>query len=95
MSQSKFWTKWYGRGVIHSSEGYSIHPGRDRLVYREGKRSMSITVDMGPNAFDVFIESIGRWDDDLEHTVDETTKTEIIERIRKALESQRQSVRFL
>ena len=90
-----FRTRWFDRAVIHSDEGFSVHPGRDRLVYCEGKRTMTVTVEMGGKGFDVFVVTIGRWDDDPQHRVDESKIGEISERITMALKSRGLDVRLL
>jgi hypothetical protein len=65
------------------------------LIYNEGKRTMTITVEMGAKGFAVYVETIGRCDDDLAHPVDEQTKEQITGKIKRALESQGQSVALI
>ena len=88
--------KWFHASQIVSDEGFSVAVvGRDRLVYREGERSMSVTVDAGAKAYDIFVISIGRWDDDPADSVSEQQRVRIAERIRRALESQGNQVSLL
>lgn len=85
--------RWLHSDRIYSDdEGFFISVGRDWLTYSEGKRRMTITVEMGAKAFAVYLETIGRWDDDLAHPVDDQTKDQIAGKIKRALESQGQSV---
>jgi hypothetical protein len=56
---------------------------------------MTVTVEMGGKGFDVFVVTIGRWDDDPQHRVGESKIREISERIAMALKSQGQEVRLL
>jgi len=49
---------------------------------------MSVTVDAYANGYDVFVSSIGRWDDDPTHSVDEKQKLRIADNIKRAFESQ-------
>ena len=71
--------KWYerGRGRIESDEGFSVFLGRDAVIYGEDGRSMTITVDSGADRAVVFKASIGRWDDDPAHLVDDETSRKI------------------
>ena len=88
--------RWLHSDSIYSDdEGFFISVGRDWLTYNEGKRRMTITVEMGAKGFAVYLETIGRWDDDLAHPVDEQTKDQIAGKIKRALESQGQSVALI
>ena len=90
-----FKTSWFKPGVILSDEGFSVLPKRDRLVYREGKRTTTVTVDMGVNGFTVFLASIARWDDGLSESIPPEKAREIAGNTRRALESQGQKVEFV
>jgi hypothetical protein len=90
-----FKTSWFKPGVILSDEGFSVLPKRDRLLYREGKRTMTVTVDMGVNGFTIFLASIARWDDNLGESITPEKAREIAGNIRRALESQEQKVDFV
>jgi hypothetical protein len=90
-----FKTCWFKPGVIASDEGFSVLPKRDRLTYREGKRSMTISIDMGGNEFTIFVGTIARWDDDPSNSVASETRKKITDNIRRALESQGQKVNFV
>ena len=78
--------KWLNRSRIESTEGFSIALGRDKLVYREDGRSMQITVDVGAGQVNVFVDSIGRWDDDPMNSEVEEIKQKITSKIKSALE---------
>jgi hypothetical protein len=85
--------RWpHSERIYSDDESFFISVGKDGLIYHEGNRRMTITVEMGAKGFAVYEETIGRWDDDLEHSVDDHTKHQITRRIRQALESQGQSV---
>jgi hypothetical protein len=90
-----FRTSWLRSGTILSDEGFSVLPKRDRLVYREGERAMTVSVDMGVGVFTVFLASIARWHDDPERTITSEKAKEIADNIRRALESQGQKVNFV
>lgn len=90
-----FRTSWLKPGTILSDEGFSVVPKRDRLIYREAGRSMTITVDMGPKGFTVFVTSIARWDDDPRHMIAPDKVRQIANNIQRALESQGQKVDLL
>jgi len=90
-----FRTSWLKPGVVLSDEGFSILPKRDRLLYREGDRTMTVSVDVGPRGFTVFLISIARWDDDPGATIAPEKAQEIADNIRRALESQGQEVDFV
>ena len=84
---------WLHRGRIESDEGFAVVAiRRDTLVYSEGRRTMAITVDMRTDGFAVFLNSIGRWDDDPMHAVDEETRSKIADNVKRALVSQGQRV---
>jgi hypothetical protein len=92
---TRFRRSWLKPGSILSDEGFSILPKRDRLVYFEANRKMTVTVDMGVRGFTVFLGSIARWDGDPERTIPSEKKQQIADNIRRALESQGQTVNFL
>jgi hypothetical protein len=80
---------WPNRDRIYSEDGeFFISVGKDWLVYHEGKRKMTITVEAGAKSFAIYLETIGRWDDDLPHPVDAKEKDRIARNIKRALESQ-------
>jgi hypothetical protein len=83
---------WWKPGIIVSDEGFSILPKRDCLVYREGNRTVTVTVEMGVKQFTVFRDSVVRWDEDPEHPILAQKTEEIVSNIRRALESQGQHV---
>ena len=87
--------RWFTRGRIDSDEGFSVALGRDAVAYWEGSRRMLITADAGAGKVVVFTESIGRWDDDLSHSVCSEERERIAHNIQRAFESQGQSVVFL
>lgn len=70
---------------VVSDEGFSIVWARDLLIYREGGRSMSITVDYGANDINVFTDTVTRWDDDPERSIDSEARDRIIDNIFRAL----------
>jgi hypothetical protein len=87
---------WPNSDRIYSEDGqFFVSVGKDWLVYHEGERKMTITVDMGAKSFAVYLDTIGRWDDDLEHSVDTEEKNRIASNIKHALESQGQTVVLL
>lgn len=90
-----FARSWLKPGVILSDEGFSVLPKRDRLVYREGKRTMTVSVDMGNKGFTVFLASIVRWDDGPATSISAEKANDIADKIRRALESQGQQVDFV
>jgi hypothetical protein len=90
-----FRTSWLRPGTILSDERFSVLPKRDRLVYRDGGRTMTVSVDMGAGVFTVFLVSIARWHDDPETTITSEKVKEIADNIRRALESQGQQVKFV
>lgn len=80
---------------IFSDEGFFVLPGKDWLVYSERGRRMTITVDMGAHGFAIYRDTIGRWDDNPMTREDENERARIGENVRRALESQGQSVIFI
>jgi hypothetical protein len=92
---TRFRTSWLKPGRILSDGGFSILPKRDRLVYCEVNRTMTVTVDMGVKGFTVFLRSIGRWDDDPGRPIPSEKPQQIADTIRRALESQGQTLDFL
>lgn len=69
--------------------------GRDSLVYRESGREMSVTVDIGADEANVFLDSIARWDDAPNQAIGEDSKRHIADNIRRALEWDHLTVRLL
>ncbi len=87
---------WLRRNRILSDEGYSVEIiGRDTLVYQEGTRRMPITVEMGLHGFAVLVDTVGRWEDSPDTLVEPQTQTQIVNRIKRALESQAEQVTLL
>jgi hypothetical protein len=80
---------------IYSDEGFLVIAGRDGLVYVEGDRRMTITVEMGTHGFAVYDETIGRWDDNPNNSVSDDERRRISDNVKRALESQGQSVIFI
>jgi len=78
--------KWFHRGWIESDEGFSVALGRDIVVYRENGRRMAITADIGAGRANIFIISIGRWDDDPTNSVSDQEKNQIANNVKCALE---------
>ena len=78
--------KWFHRGRIESDEGFSIDFGRDIVVYYESGRRMAITADVGAGRVNIFIDSVGRWDDDPMNAVKAEEKSRISDNIKRALE---------
>lgn len=73
-------------GAIESDEGFSVRElGRDRLVYVEGGRRMSITIDNSLGEVVIFLDSVGRWNDDPGTGIDDETRSRVVENIRRAL----------
>ena len=97
MKSGMFKRGWFRRNTIYSDEGFSVQiSNRSSLVYRGNDgRKMAITIEMELHGYAVWLDTIGRWDDDPYHTVDEDEKKEIAERVRLALESQGQKVNLL
>jgi len=83
---------WY-RGNIYSDEGFSVSTGgRDAIVYHEGGRKMTITVQEGNGVYE---ETIGRWDDNPLQRLSDDDRRRIADNIRRAFGSQGLSVHFL
>jgi hypothetical protein len=78
--------KWFHRGRIESDEGFSVDFGRDIVVYYESGRRMAITADVGAGQVNIFIDTIGRWDDDPMNAVKAEEKARIANNIKRALE---------
>ncbi len=90
-----FTKKLFSGGRIDSDEGFSVLFGRDSLVYRESGREMSVTVDIGADEANVFLDSIARWDDAPNQAIGEDSKRHIADNIRRALEWDHLTVRLL
>jgi hypothetical protein len=80
--------RWLHRGRIDSDEGFYIALGRDLLVYGEGNRRMSVTIDFGADQVNVFQISIGRWDDNPQVAIGNAERLRIADNIKRAIESQ-------
>jgi hypothetical protein len=83
------------RERIYSDEGFFVAVFRDQLIYYEGRRKMTITVEMGAHGFAVYSDTIGRWDDDPLSSVTAAERNRIEDNIKRAVESQGQSVLLL
>jgi hypothetical protein len=84
---------WLRRNRIYSDEGFTIDiADRFAVIYHEGKRRMSVAAEMLTDGFALSPSSIGHWDGDPEHTIDDRKKHEIVRNIRRALESQGERV---
>ena len=66
--------------------------GRDAIVYHEGSRKMTITVNEGNS---IYAKTIGRWDDNPTQRISDQERVRIADNIRRAFESQGWAVRFL
>jgi hypothetical protein len=87
---------WFRRNWIYSDEGFSVQvAGRFAVIYREGKRRMAVSVEMLTRGFAISLERIGRWDDDPIRSIGEREKHRIVLNIKRALESQGESVELL
>jgi len=76
------------RNKIISSEGFVVETGRDRLVYQENGRRMTITTELEPTGWAVALDTIARWDDDLSRSIASEERNRIAANIKRALESQ-------
>jgi hypothetical protein len=81
-----FRTPWFDRGRTISDEGFSVKTYRSSVVYEEAGRKMSITSTPAPNGFDVFVDSIARWDDAPETSISAAERDRIAHNVRRALE---------
>jgi hypothetical protein len=82
------------RGAIYSDEGFSVSLAvRTEMTYRESRRKMTLAGERTNNGFVVNSSTIGPWDDG--GSIDATKKEEIIDRIRRALESQGMAIDFV
>jgi hypothetical protein len=87
--RGRFWHS----GRIYSDEGFSVSTGgRDAIVYHEGNRRMTITVQEGSGVYE---ETIGRWDDDPKQRIGDEERKRIADSIKRAFESQGLPVYFL
>ncbi len=78
---------WLYRGRIYSDEGFSVGiADLSHLVYRENRRKMTIGGELGANGFVVSKEKVGPWDDG--EVISEEKRLQVIDRARRALESQ-------
>jgi hypothetical protein len=87
--RGRFWRS----GRIYSDEGFFVSTGgRDAIVYHEGDRKMTITVNEGNGVYE---ETIGRWDDNPTQKLGNEERKRIADNIRRAFESQGLPVLFL
>lgn len=56
---------------------------------------MTVNCDMGVGGLAVFISSVARWDDDPDNSIRPKKAQEVLNNIRRALESQGQTVEFV
>ncbi len=82
-------------GRIYSDEGFFVIPGRDSLVYVEADRRMTMTVQMGARGFAIYRHTISRWDDSPMNSVSDAENVRIADNVKRALESQGESVIFI
>lgn len=82
-----FKTPWYDRSLIMSDGGYSLRWGQDWVIYREGNRQLTLTIDVGGMGASIFVGSVTRWDDDPSQMIDLSTQARIVENVRRALKS--------
>jgi murein tripeptide amidase MpaA len=88
-NRGRFWHA----GRIYSDEGFFvITGGRDAIIYHEGNRKMTITVNEGNGVYE---ETIGRWDDNPNQRLGEEERKRIADNIQRAFESQGRRVYFL
>ena len=78
--------KFFHRGRIESDEGFAVAFGRDIVAYYESGRRMAITADFGGRQGNVFVDTVGRWDDDPLNASDEKEKQRISDNVKRALE---------
>lgn len=83
------------RGRIESDEGFSVTFGRDWVAYCEANRRMVFTADFGGKTGAIFVDTIGRWDDDPSNTMSDEDKRKIAENVKRALEWDGMSVSLL
>jgi hypothetical protein len=84
---------WLRRNRIYSHEGFIVDiAGRFAIIYHEGNRTMSVATEMLTDGFAISPSSVGHWDDDPQHTIDDRKKHEIVTNIKRALESQGERV---
>lgn len=75
------------RGIIYSDEGFSVAVKRDRIEYREEGRTMTIAAQMlNPRGFLISKATIEYWDDG-SRLENNDRKLQIMENVRRALES--------
>lgn len=78
---------WLNRGRIYSDEGYEVTIiGRAHLEYRDGQKKVAIGGERLTNGFVIEASTITTWND--KTPIDETTKQQIVDRIKRALQSQ-------
>jgi hypothetical protein len=86
--------KFSGRGG-RSPDHFSVTFGRDWLVYEKGGRKMTISADAGCDQIVIFTETLGRWDDDFEHRLDEPLRDKILHDIAQNLTERGLEVKIL
>ena len=79
---------FFNRGRIRSDEGFTItFVGRNRLVYAEGNRQVTIPGELLTDGFATDMKQINTWNDGTPFT--DIDRSEVCERVRRALESQK------
>jgi hypothetical protein len=81
--------------ITSSSGEYSILIGRDQLIYREHSRKMAITIDSDTDSVIIFVDTVGRWNDNLSNSVDDGEKHRIIRNLCSLLDSRGYRVRLV
>lgn len=56
------------------------------VVYYEANRRMEITADFSGEAGAIFVDTIGRWDDDPSNTMSDGEKQRIAQNVKRAIE---------
>jgi hypothetical protein len=74
--------RWFKRGRIYSDEGFWVACGRDKIIYCEAGRKMTVTTDWSW----INVYTVNRWDDDPMNAVDASTQARIVDNIRRAME---------
>jgi hypothetical protein len=87
--------KWFHRGRIESSEGFSVGFGRDTVIYRESGRRMAITADIAAGQANLFTSGVGGWDDAPSSAVSDDERQKILNNVKRALEFRGLTVNLL
>ena len=77
----------FGNKIV-SSGGFFVETGGDSLVYSENGRRMTITTEAEPKGWAVALDTIARWDDDLNRPITSEERDRIASNIKRALASQ-------